>query len=777
MRGDEYLVLFLCIVLLLVYLILEYDPIRSGKTTIAFAIILLILFVSTYSANVDAFLQSDEVKMKFIGLLGVVFFLKMVYGIYLFIRWHGRQNDERYLELFKKRQQDLLRLKRIFEAVDIVGIDASWGMGKTFLLSYFKKEPDIREQYYVVEIGVLTCKVDQLIPVLFHDLDQVLKKDGILSLQSESVKILCDSQKGIRSIINLIFGSTEGSAQALLAFKKDLECMRKKVIIIYEDLDRVDDVKTIKQILSINLLLSSSRIKIIYQYDDKRMKQLGIGMDYLEKYIPHHMKLTGLDFEEIVTMTLDELKIDDPILAPPDLMIHSIKEISLIIQQELFDWDDSPVQSMLITAEHTPRNIRFWIEEVVIFLSLYSFYQETDNKKLLIRLLYLKHILPNYYEKISSPDAISHILSLEAEDCMGLLNDQEKKREFISNEQHRECVAILDFLGYQLRPPVQRETDPEIRKHREKEKREEHNLRLDRIYHHIIMAGGHPQTNRETILGKIKREVLSKDNIDEQYRAWKKIVGQSYYLNQRIDGYATINYIGHSYFEDTLDAAFLVPFTAEEECRFLRLFNAKRQNNDSLDLEYIRVVLHANMSEDAVFSLIISQIAHFKVIGNFLSGGSEGSFKDFMYVFSFACRKLRYIAYSDYDIIQLEPDLKHRYLAFLKAVKKHADVIEETIDTSDLPRTAELFSNLRSACDVLAASVQAERNIRYDPVQVRFSSVSTQNKELASFLSKKTNLPNDPASKKRFKEEVLCARENGQLDWDGVYKILSDKIE
>lgn len=695
MRGNEYLVLFLCIVLLLVYLILEYDPIRSDKTTIAFAIILLILFVSTYSANVDAFLQSDEVKMKFIGLLGVVFFLKMVYGIYLFIRWHGRQNDERYLELFKKRQQDLLRLKRIFEAVDIVGIDASWGMGKTFLLSYFKKEPDIREQYYVVEIGVLTCTADQLIPVLFHDLDQVLKKDGILSLQSELVKVLCDRQKGIRSIINLIFGSTEGSAQALLAFKKDLECMCKKVVIIYEDLDRVDDVKLIKQILSINLLLSSPRIKVIYQYDDERMKQLGIGMDYLEKYIPHHMKLPELDFEEIVTMTFDELKIDEHILARSDLMILSIKEISPIIQQELFDWDDSPVQSMLIIAGHTPRNIRFWIEEVMVFLSSYSFYREADNKKLLIRLLYLKHILPDFYEKISSLDAISHILSLEAEDCMRLVNDQ-KKREFISDEQNKACVAILDFLGYQLCPPVQRETDPEIRKHREKEKREEHNLRLDRIYHHIIMAGGHPQTNRETILGKIKREVLSKGDIDEQYRAWKEIVGQSYYLNQRIDGYATINYIGHSYFEDVLDAAFLVPFTAEEECRFLRLFNAKRQNNDSLDLEYIRVVLHANMSENAVFSLIVSQIAHFKVIGNFLSGGSEGSFKDFMYVFSFACLKLRYIAYSDYDIIQLEPDLKHRYLAFLKAVKKHADVIEETIDTSDLPRTAELFVSAKS---------------------------------------------------------------------------------
>lgn len=424
--------LLLFIVLFSVYLILEYDPIRSGKTTIAFVLALLIFFASTWSTDVDTLLQSGEVKAKLIGLVGAVFFGKLVYGIYRSIRQQkSRQRyqiDEHYPELFKKRKRDLQRLKKLFEAVDIVGINASWGMGKTFLLSYFKREPDISRQYYVVEISVLTCKVDQLIPVLFHDLDQVLKKDGILSLQSESVKVLCDSQKGIRSIINIIFGSTEGSAQALLAFKKNLECMHKKVVIIYEDLDRVDDVKIIKQILSINLLLSSPRIKIIYQYDDERMKQLGIGMDYLEKYIPHHMKLTELDSEEIIMMNLDELKVDEHILARSDLMILSRGEILEIVLQEHYDWYDSPVQSMLAIAEYTPRNIKFWIEEILIFLSTYSFYREADNKKLLIRLLYLKHILPDYYDKISSFDAISQILLLEREDSMQSLDDPKKKR-------------------------------------------------------------------------------------------------------------------------------------------------------------------------------------------------------------------------------------------------------------------------------------------------------------------------------------------------------------
>lgn len=78
--------LLLFIVLFSVYLILEYDPIRSGKTTIAFVVALLIFFVPTWPTDVDTLLQSGEVKAKLIGLVGAVFFCKLFYGIYRSIR-------------------------------------------------------------------------------------------------------------------------------------------------------------------------------------------------------------------------------------------------------------------------------------------------------------------------------------------------------------------------------------------------------------------------------------------------------------------------------------------------------------------------------------------------------------------------------------------------------------------------------------------------------------------------------------------------------------------
>lgn len=335
------------------YFPIKYDPLRSGNTTIGYCITLLILLVLTYFTDITKWVQIDERTAKTI-FFGALALLSLIMGVragwtgYQFKKRQREHCDTQQLKLFSKRQDDLQRLKENIDTFNIVGIDASWGMGKTFLLDYFKREREICNQYYVVEINVLTCKLDQLIPVLFHDLDQVLKEDGILSLQSESVKMLCDSQKGIRSIINLIFGSTEGSAQALLAFKKQLESMHKRIVIIYEDLDRVDDVKIIKQILSISLLLSSSCIKILYQYDSEKMRHsLDIGMDYLEKYIPYHMKLTALDFEEIVIMTLKELKIDKHLLSLSDLNFPSMRDINAVIQEEDFMWHESPMRLML----------------------------------------------------------------------------------------------------------------------------------------------------------------------------------------------------------------------------------------------------------------------------------------------------------------------------------------------------------------------------------------------------------------------------------------------
>lgn len=388
------MVIFFIIYLFSIYLLISYDPVRSEKTTIVLLGILAIVFSVSYGND---WLIINKIEFYAIILWITLFCIRVCLSIgsCLSKRNLRKKTIPFKAELFPKRYRDLQRLKNFLETINIIGLDAKWGMGKTFLLSQLQNEEDIAQKYYIIEISVLTCKVDQLIPVLFHELDKVLKKDGILSLQSESVNALFDSQKDFRSIINFFLDKNEGAAESLKKFKIQLGNMRKDLIIIYEDLDRIDDDKIIKQILAINERLSNSHIKIIYQYDYSRMADLGIDINYLEKYIPYSMKLTELDFLEIVVMVLCELKVDTRILSADDLKISSSQNQDLLekIQIEQSYFHESPMSKMLEEVSYTPRNIRLWIEEIISMISEYDFYKNPDNKKLLIRLLYLKHIL------------------------------------------------------------------------------------------------------------------------------------------------------------------------------------------------------------------------------------------------------------------------------------------------------------------------------------------------------------------------------------------------
>ena len=260
------MMIFFIVYLFSIYLLISYDPVRSGKTTIVLIGILAIIISVSYS---NGWFIINKIESDAIALWIIFFCIRVCLSIgsCLSKRNLRKKNLPFKPELFPKRHRDLQRLKKFLETANIIGLDAKWGMGKTFLLSQLQNEEDISQNYYIIEISVLTCKVDQLIPVLFHELDKVLKKDGILSLQSESVNALFDSQKDFRSIINFFLDKNEGAAESLKKFKIQLGNMRKDLIIIYEDLDRIDDDKIIKQILAINERLSNSHIKIIYQYD------------------------------------------------------------------------------------------------------------------------------------------------------------------------------------------------------------------------------------------------------------------------------------------------------------------------------------------------------------------------------------------------------------------------------------------------------------------------------------------------------------------------------
>ena len=58
--------------------------------------------------------------------------------------------DDEQPELFEEHRYDLQRVKGLLASTPIFGIDSSWGNGKSFVVDYLVKEPDIQAAYFVI---------------------------------------------------------------------------------------------------------------------------------------------------------------------------------------------------------------------------------------------------------------------------------------------------------------------------------------------------------------------------------------------------------------------------------------------------------------------------------------------------------------------------------------------------------------------------------------------------------------------------------------------------
>lgn len=87
---------------------------------------------------------------------------------------------------------------------------------------------------------------------------------------------------------------------------KDLDKVDGTILIIYEDLDRVEDTNVIKKILGISEKISSNKVKILHQFSCQNLNDKGIDRNYLEKYIPFIVKITDIPFFSVLKYVIYE---------------------------------------------------------------------------------------------------------------------------------------------------------------------------------------------------------------------------------------------------------------------------------------------------------------------------------------------------------------------------------------------------------------------------------------------------------------------------------------
>lgn len=320
--------------------------------------------------------------------------------------------DER--NYFPSRRKDLKRIKQYLndENIHIIGIEAEWGQGKTFVVQGLieQLENDANgNAYEFVIIDLLAIRLDNFLEYMVSTLDDILYKNHYLSKYSRRLKSLFQNEK-IDFFTPLWDESTASYEKTFKGFQEDLLRLEKKFIIIFEDIDRINDVERIKNILYLSEKLTSknnewkfSSIKIIYQYNAKHMKKIGLKSEYLEKYIQHRILLTKLSLIEIINAVQEHADIPENAKMTPDEIYRLPPYLIGCNIPTLIDMDKLKAYFQSITTVRITNN---FLKEFQIIVEDYPYQLEQNERNVIIATLYIKYFMPSLYDEICQKSSL-----------------------------------------------------------------------------------------------------------------------------------------------------------------------------------------------------------------------------------------------------------------------------------------------------------------------------------------------------------------------------------
>ena len=169
--------------------------------------------------------------------------------------------------LFKEQVPDKARLIQYIQDLPIVGIHAKWGNGKSFLWENLRS--DLQAQFEIVQIDLLACDLDQIEAFLIRELEKVLERGQIYPENAHYLK----AQLGKNSALEKLGGiaGESGFSDTFDSLQQELERLPKKVLLNFEDIDRIRSEEVIQKIFAISEKLASDRVHVVFQYNKEAL--------------------------------------------------------------------------------------------------------------------------------------------------------------------------------------------------------------------------------------------------------------------------------------------------------------------------------------------------------------------------------------------------------------------------------------------------------------------------------------------------------------------------
>ena len=569
--------------------------------------------------------------------------------------------------LFPERAHDLVRLEGFLRKdAPLIGVDAPWGDGKTFLLDHLCTK--LAEDYEIVRIGVLAGHVDELETTLINEFDRILRRNRIFSHSSRQMLKLLESSSLLKQLRALFVEDTASVSETLDGVLRDMAGLKKKVLIVVDDIERLSDDRQIRKLFAMMERVASPKLQVIYLFNHRRMSD-DFDRDYLEKYIPCYMELTPISFRSAVREFWTELDMN-------------ATQVECERVEKLADYPECSNSIMRIVAVDSLPEVRgfqldnYQVRRVRSFLNEFrdlmlqesecKFVRSAEDRWLLLECLFIKHFLPKTFERFSIAEEavesfrfhldVGRMPALEAFnitdnvdvslsdlfDLRRCSNGYEQMRSLMETvlsdqENYNELIAasMLKFDYYDVLLQIeakecgQKKPTPDhsvlpIEPHIEilerygntdisQIRREQNNERINRVIWNLLANGTSERTNLDAFVSHFQKIVLDAASAQRE-EAWGTFCSDAFH-SKTYKNNKTCERLGVDRFLP-LFQGFRVKGASVEHWLGLLDFYFSRQEQTVISVEMVQNLNQVDLTHNAVYLSALRHFMQCEIAGN-----------------------------------------------------------------------------------------------------------------------------------------------------------------
>ncbi|MEJ6455920.1 ATP-binding protein [Fusobacterium nucleatum] len=608
-----------------IFLILQYPIDKNENWYIQFIFFSIINSISFYLVR---YFQKKNFLILSIKILITYYLILFCIILFKCVYYTSKTNLENDGDLFVERKYDLERLLNYLNYFSIIGINGEWGSGKSFLTDHLKN-------FILIKIDLLSCNVDEIQTVILNELDKLLKNQGIFSPFSPKLKKILQQGKLFENISQLFVKNDISYSEAITGLHNNLKSINKPIVIVYEDLDRVENTTVIKQILGISEKIAGDNIKILYQFSETNLLDKGIERTYLEKYIPFILNLTDIPFKSTLSYVLKQEIYKDSLLDEEDFKFLYLPVY--LPHFNNFNNLNRPLTSVKFELKNvTIRKTQLFLNELNQVINEKEIYKK--NKRVVILFFLLKHFYYEAYKKISSGESLLDTFTFLYQDKNDTVlnwiaychNEGINILDLITTEDNKLSAFIISIFEYNCDiETIGDDFEDFINESRNNIKNKNLNEEKDRIIWSLMANGKSEYTDCEKFINRFYTEVIDTPKtewIKNFNKLWGDLYNRKYKDMEKRDNYSIFR-LGISSMVSLFQANYVIGRTGSQWIDLIDFYFLYNKNLDMITPELIECLYYCEVSDRNSYLYIINKFNNLKITKNL---NSHKSYKRFL---------------------------------------------------------------------------------------------------------------------------------------------------